>query len=104
VGQSGAADREFAVGVFDEPLGTGNDHCANCIRALDVAVVVNFYAVQWSVDAKGGCDTVEQLTLRGALREATAERLTRRCGYSVDQPLFIAALRYCEADPRSAER
>jgi hypothetical protein len=39
---------------------------------LNVAVVVNFYAVQWSLDAESGCDTVEQLTLGGTFREAPA--------------------------------
>jgi hypothetical protein len=69
-----------------------------------VAVVVNLYAVQWSVDAKSGCDTVEQLTLRGTLRKTPAERLTRGCNDPVDQPLFVAALRHCEADPGPTER
>jgi hypothetical protein len=71
---------------------------------LDVAVVVNLYAVQWSLDAESGCDTVEQLTLGGTLRESPAERLSRGCNYSVDQPFFVAAPRYGKADPRPAER
>src|SRR5205807_796807 len=79
----------------DIGYGAGDNHRADCIRALDVAVVVNLYTVQWPVDAEGGCDTVEQLTLRGTLRKAPAERLTRGCNYSVDQPFFVAALRYC---------
>ena len=69
-----------------------------------MAVVVNLYAVQWSVDAKGGCDALEQLALRGTLRKAPAERLTCGCDYPVDQPLFVAALRHRKVDSRPAER
>src|SRR5205823_13254014 len=92
------------VGVFDEALRARDNHRADCIRTLDVAVVVNLYAVQRSVDAKGGCYTVEQLTLGGALGEPTAQRLTRGCDYPIDQPLLIPTLRYCDAHPRPAER
>src|SRR5437868_4018414 len=103
-GRRSAADRELAVGVFDEALRARDNHRADCIRTLDVAVVVNLYAVQRSVDAKGGCYTVEQLTLGGALRGPPADRLARGCDYPVDQPLFVAALRYRKADPRPTER
>ena len=41
---------------------------------------------------------------RTPVPEATAERLTCGCDYPVDQPLFVAALRHCKADPRPAER
>jgi len=80
-----AADREFTVGVFDEPFRAGDNHRADRIRALDMAVVVNLDPVQRSVDAERRRNSVEQLTLRGTLCKAATKRLARGwrgCGLS----------------------
>src|SRR5215469_10349950 len=99
-----AADREFAIGVFHEPVGTGDDHRAHRVRALDMAVVVDLDPVQRPVEAERRSHPVEKLALRSALGKPAAERLARRCEDPVNQPLFVAALRDRERHPAAAER
>src|SRR6266851_2149013 len=53
------ADGEFSIGVLDQPVRPGDDHCADRVRALDVAVVVDLDAVERTVEAEGGGDAVE---------------------------------------------
>src|SRR5262249_12907976 len=72
--------------------------------ALDVAVVVDLDPVERRLKPEGGGDSVEQLTLRGALGQPSAERLSRRRGDAVDQLLFVAALRHRQRDPAAAQR
>ena len=77
------ADVEFAVGVLHQPVGAGDDHRADRVAALDVAVVVDLDAVERRLQPERRGDAVEQLALRGAFGEAAAERLARRrrrCG------------------------
>ena len=98
------ADREFPVSVLHEPVGSGDDHCADSIRALDVTVVVDFDTVQLNVETEGSGDAVQQLALRGALGEAATECLARRSQNPAKEPLFVAALRHREPDPLASER
>src|SRR5271165_2778840 len=51
--RSGTANREFPIGVFDEPVRARDNHGADRIRALDVAVVVDLDAVERTVKAEG---------------------------------------------------
>src|SRR5215470_7904395 len=98
------ADREFAVGAFHEPVGARDDHRADRVRALDVAVVIYLYPVQLAVEAERRCDPVEELALRGALGEPAAERFARRFEDPLHEPFLVAALRYREGHPATAER
>src|SRR5690242_3668754 len=93
-----AADVEFAVGVFHQPIGTGNDHRADRVAALDMAVVVDLDAIERPVQTECLGDAVEQLPLRRAFGEPAAERLARGQHDAVDEPLLVAALRNRELD------
>src|SRR5439155_10628147 len=61
-----ATDREFPVGVLDQPVGAGDDHRADRVTALDVAVVIDLDAAERRLQPECRSDAVEQLTLRGA--------------------------------------
>src|SRR5439155_9058160 len=62
----------------------------------------DFDAVQRCVDSECSRDPIEELTLRGALRQPTAERLARSSENAVYQSLLVAALRHRERDPAAA--
>ena len=87
-----------------EPVRVGNDHRADRIRALDMAVVVNLDAVQRPIETQGGRHPVEQLALRCAFGETAAERLPRRRVDAIDKLFLVAALRHREGHLLAAQR
>src|SRR6516164_6001309 len=102
--RSSTADRELPVSVLDEPIRARNDHCADRIRALDVAIVVDFNAVERTIKAKGCGDAVEQLALRCALGEAAAECLARRKEDAAHELSLVTAPRHRKPHPLAAKR
>src|SRR6267142_545211 len=73
----GRADVELAILIFAEALGAGDDHSANRIRALDVAVVVDLDAARRARKAEALPERREQLALRRGVCKLAAERLAR---------------------------
>ena len=87
----GGADVEFAILVFPETLRPGDDHRADRIRALDVAVVVDLDAPRRPRQPKTFRQRREQLALRGGVGELAAERLARIGERVIDELLLLAA-------------
>src|SRR5260221_9800382 len=93
-----APDVEFAVRALHQAFGPGDDHRADRIGALDVAVVVDLDAARRRLEAERGGDPFEQLALRGALRDATAERLARVVEGVAEKTRALAALGHQQRD------
>ena len=74
------------------------------MRALDVAVIVDLDPVQRAAQPEGRSNAVEQLALRGALRQTSAERLAGGRGNAVDELFLVAALRHRERHPPTVQR
>ncbi len=85
-------DVEFAVLILGESVGSGDDHDADRVRALDVTVVVNLDAPRWTRQAEGFGKCLQKAGLRGGFREAAAERGARIQECVLDQFAFFAAL------------
>ena len=96
------ADVEFAVGVFHQPVGARDDHRAYRVAALDMAVVVDFDAVERAFETECLDDAIEQLPLRGTLGKTAPERLACRQHDTVDEALFVATLRHRELHAHAA--
>ena len=93
-GQVGRADVEFAVLAFAKALRPGDDHGADRVRALDVAVVVNLDAARRARQAESLGELAQQFLLRRGFGELAAERLARIGERVLDQILLLAALRH----------
>src|SRR4029077_12377801 len=101
---SDTANGKFPIGVFNETIGSRDDHRADRICTLDVAVVVDFDAVERPLKPKCGVHAVEQLALRRALRKTAAERFAGCTENADDKPPFIAAARYRKRHAPAMER
>ena len=91
-------DVELAVLVLHEAFGTGDDHGADRIGALDVAVVVDLDALRRLRQASVVGQRVEQAALRRGIGELAAERFARIGQRVGDQLLLLAALRRRDLD------
>ncbi len=109
----GRADVELAILVFLEALRAGDDHGADRIGALDVAVVVDLDALRNARQPERVGQRLEQLLLRRRVGELAAERLARIGERMRDEIALLAALRHrrprpcdrsCCSAPRPAAR
>ena len=93
------ADVELAILVLPEALRPGDDHRADRVRALDVAVVVDLDALRHARQAERLGEPLQQLLLRRGVGELAAERLARIDQRMRDQLLLLAPLRHRDLDP-----
>ena len=87
-----ALDVEFAIGVLAEPLWPGDDHGADGVGALNMAVVVNLDPLGRAVQLEQLGQFREDFDLRGRFREMTVERVHRVATRLCDKLHLIAAL------------
>ena len=88
-----APDVELAIAALEEALGADHDHAADLVGTGDVGVVEDLDALGRRLEAEGGGEAVEQVSLRGALRQPPVQRLARVERSVVDQLALAAALR-----------
>src|SRR5262249_43743833 len=91
----GRANIELAILILAEALGAGDDHGANRVRALDVAVVVDLDAARRSRQSEAFGERGPQPALRGPVRKLAAQRPARVGERMVDELLLLAAGRAC---------
>ena len=97
----GGADVELAILVLLKALRTGDDHGADRVAALDVAVVVDLDAPRHSRQREGLGQQLQQLALRRGLGELARQRLARIGERVIDQILLLAALGHARPRPCS---
>ena len=81
---------EFAIGVLDEAVRSGDDHGADRLRSLDMAVVVDLDALRRPLQIEGIGQLFHELPLRGAFGQAARQRLVR-IGQGVFHELALGA-------------
>ena len=77
---------------FMKPSGPGDDHRADRVGALDVAVVVDLDPLRRMRQAERGDHALQQAALRRGVGELAAQRLARIGQRVRDQLLLLAAL------------
>src|SRR5205085_11156324 len=77
--------------VFAETLGPRDDHGANRVRALDVAVIVDLNAARGFTQAERLGERREQVLLRLRFGKLAPKRLARIRECVIDQFLLLAA-------------
>ena len=91
-------DVELAVLVLDEAVGTGDDHRAHGVAALDVAVVVDLDPARRPRQFEHALQALEQAELRGIVGEFAAERFAGVGERMIDEILLLAAARHADLD------
>src|SRR5262249_18338990 len=89
----GGTNIGIPVLIFLEALRPGDDHRADRVAALDMAVVVDLDAPRRPRQSEGLGQQIQQLALRRALGELPRQRLARIGERVVDELLLLAALR-----------
>ncbi len=85
-GPADTTNCKFPIGVFDEPVRARNDHCADRIGTLNVAVIVDFDPVERTLEANAvatpssswRCDALSGRRRPSASRAAARMRPTSR--------------------------
>ena len=92
-------DVELAVLVLEEPLGPGDDHRADRVAALDVAVVVDLDPARLLGQLEELGQLAQGARLGAGLGEAAVERFGGVAAGLLHQPPPVAALRHADLDP-----
>ena len=96
--QFGRTDVELAILVLLEPLGTGNDHGADRVGSLDVAVVIDLDAPGHARQAEGVGEQLQELALGRGLGQLPGQRIARVGERVIDQVLLLAAPGHADLD------
>src|SRR5207237_10759107 len=89
---------ELAVQVFPESLRTSDDHRADRVAALDVAIVVDLDTSRRSGQSENLGQRLEELALRRGVGKLARQRLARIGERVIDEVLLLAALGYVHLD------
>ena len=93
-----APDVELAVLALAEPLRPGDDHRAQRVGALDMAVVVDLDALRRLGQLEQVGDLAQQFRLRGRFGQPPVERLDRVALCLIHQAAAIPPLRHRQRD------
>src|SRR5215468_12408517 len=91
-------DVELAVLVFLKSLRTGDNHCADRVAALDVAIVVDLDAAWRSGQTESFGEHLEELALGRAFGKLARKRLARVGERVINEVLLLAPLRNAHLD------
>src|SRR5439155_6649552 len=94
----GRADVELAILILAEALRSRDDHGADRVAALDVAVVIDLDAAWHLRQPEALGQPAQQLALRRRVGELAPERLARVGERMVDEVLLLAASRHAHLD------
>ena len=97
-------DVELAVLVLAESFLAGDDHGADGVGSLDMAVVVDLDAARHARQLKNVRQRLEQFLLRGRFRKLSRQRFARVSQRVVDEVLLLAALGRGDLDAIAALR
>ena len=97
-GEIGRADVELAVLVLAEPVRPGDDHGADRVGALDVAVVIDLDPPRRLRQSEARRQRRQEPLLGGRLGELASQRLARIGERMLDQVALLAPLRHRDLD------
>ena len=96
--ESGGANVELAILIFLEALGAGNDHGADRVGSLDVAVVIDLDAARHARQLQRRGELLEEPRLRGGVGELPAQGFARVRECMFDDRRFRPARRDADFD------
>ena len=87
-----ALDVKFTISVFHKAFRPGNDHAADHVGTLNMAVIVNFNAFGRAIEVEFIGQAIQQFALRCAFSQAATQRLAGIGHGVLDQITLATAL------------